>query len=487
MRIDSSGNVGIGTTSPTAYSAGDRLLQVHAAVNGSELKLTNATTGTGATAGFVAIQSGNDTYLWNGSNSFMSFGTNNTERMRIDSSGNVGIGTSSPQFRLDISGTNARIRLNETTGFVLTSYVNTGGTFDIGRDNSTGTVSGAAYAGFLNVGGAYPLIFNTNSAERMRITSGGDVGIGTSSPAQKLDVNGDITFGSSNKFTSSSNVLDGAAGQNGARLRSAVSTSANPTFSNVDDTNTGIFFPAGDIIAVSTAAIERMRIDSNGDVLIGNTSTAATLTSTSTIAGIGFNKVGYGAFSRDQGSGLYVNRLTNDGNLVEFIQAGALEGTISVSGTTVSYNGGHLSRWSQLYNETTKVAVYRGSVLESVDAMCEWEKDGQPLPNEQATKTIVSTTVASKAVAGVFDRYDEDDEDNPYDFYVAQSGDFVIRIAQGVTVQNGDLLESAGDGTARPQADDICRSSTIAKVTSNYVSVTYEDGSYCVPCILMIG
>jgi hypothetical protein len=54
-------------------------------------------------------------------------------------------------------------------------------------------------------------------------------------------------------------------------------------------------------------------------------------------------------------------------------------------------------------------------------------------------------------------------------------------------VQNGDLLESAGDGTAKPQADDICRSSTIAKVTSNYVSATYEDGSYCVPCILMIG
>ena len=119
--------------------------------------------------------------------------------------------------------------------------------------------------------------------------------------------------------------------------------------------------------------------------------------------------------------------------------------------------------------------------------MCEWEKDGEPLPNEQATKTIVSTTVASKAIAGVFDRYDEDDENNPYDFYVAQSGDFVIRIAQGVVVQNGDLLESAGDGTAKPQADDICRSSTIAKVTSNYVSATYEDGSYCVPCILMIG
>jgi hypothetical protein len=44
---------------------------------------------------------------------------------------------------------------------------------------------------------------------------------------------------------------------------------------------------------------------------------------------------------------------------------------------------------------------------------------------------------------------------------------------------------SAGDGTAKPQDDDIIRSKTIAKVTSTNVSCTYEDGSYCVPCVLM--
>jgi hypothetical protein len=231
--------------------------------------------------------------------------------------------------------------------------------------------------------------------------------------------------------------------------------------------------------------VERMRIKSDGTVMIGTTTDDQWFTSTNT--GFNFNAGNFLAVARSGGSPIIANRLTSDGDVIEIRQAGTTEGTISVSGTTVSYNGGHLSRWSQLYNETTKVNVYRGTVLESVDAMCVWEKDGEPLPNEQATKTIVSNTPSSKAVAGVFDRYDEDDETNPYDFYVAQSGDFVIRIAQGVTVQNGDLLESAGDGTARPQADDICRSSTIAKVTSNYVSATYEDGSYCVPCILMIG
>ena len=66
------------------------------------------------------------------------------------------------------------------------------------------------------------------------------------------------------------------------------------------------------------------------------------------------------------------------------------------------------------------------------------------------------------------------------------TGDFIIRIAEGVTVERGDLLMSAGDGTAKPQDDDIIiRSKTIAKVTSTNVSCTYEDGSYCVPCVLM--
>jgi hypothetical protein len=65
------------------------------------------------------------------------------------------------------------------------------------------------------------------------------------------------------------------------------------------------------------------------------------------------------------------------------------------------------------------------------------------------------------------------------------TGDFVIRIAQGTVVSRGDLLMSAGDGTAKPQGDDIVRSKTVAKVTSTVVSTTYADGSYCVPCVLM--
>lgn len=314
-----------------------------------------------------------------------------------------------------------------------------------------------------------------------------NVGIGTTSPAYKLEISNTSAgaYVVSNvvnlSSTGYSRQLFSIGSSYGANGQADISYAPGIFFAvgpSTNDTTTPIVFR-------NNNATERMRIKSDGTVMIGTTTDDQWFTSTNT--GFNFNSGNFLAVARSGGSPIIANRLTSDGDVIEIRQAGTTEGTISVSGTTVSYNGGHLSRWSQLYNETTKVNVYRGTVLESVDAMCVWEKDGQPLPNEQATKTIISNTPSSKAVAGVFDRYDEDDETNPYDFYVAQSGDFVIRIAQGVTVQNGDLLESAGDGTARPQADDICRSSTIAKVTSNYVSATYEDGSYCVPCILMIG
>ena len=68
---------------------------------------------------------------------------------------------------------------------------------------------------------------------------------------------------------------------------------------------------------------------------------------------------------------------------------------------------------------------------------------------------------------------------------MAMTGDMVIRIAQGVTVQKGDLLMSAGDGTANPQGDDVVRSKTSAKVISNKVIKTYSDNSFLVPCVVM--
>jgi tryptophan synthase beta subunit len=139
--------------------------------------------------------------------------------------------------------------------------------------------------------------------------------------------------------------------------------------------------------------------------------------------------------------------------------------------------------------------------MTNLDAMVEWShdavaevldedgnvitqaKDAYTEENEQLNKMAVSSVEGDPNVAGVFVNWDEDDDFN--DMNIAMTGDMVIRIAQGTTVERGDLLMSAGDGTAKPQDDDIVRSKTIAKVTSTHVSHTYDDGSYLVPCVLM--
>ncbi len=119
MRIDSSGNVGIGTDSP------NERLPLNVGDSGTNyLQFTNSTTGTGPTDGMlVGLGNGEEATIWQFENDHMRFGTNNSERMRIDSQGRVGIGTSSPAAGavLDISATNRGVLLPRLT----TTQINT--------------------------------------------------------------------------------------------------------------------------------------------------------------------------------------------------------------------------------------------------------------------------------------------------------------------------------------------------------------------------
>lgn len=175
------------------------------------------------------------------------------------------------------------------------------------------------------------------------------------------------------------------------------------------------------------------------------------------------------------------NRNTDDGVIISLRRDGTEEGTITVSSGTVSLIGAHLSRWSQLPGGAERTEILRGTVLSNLDEMCEWIDEY----NEQLNRMKVSDVEGDTNVSGVFQSWDDDDATYTNDFYCAMTGDFIIRIRSGVVVQKGDLLMSAGDGTAISQSDDIVRSKTIAKVTSTYVTCVYNDGSYCVPCVLM--
>jgi hypothetical protein len=225
----------------------------------------------------------------------------------------------------------------------------------------------------------------------------------------------------------------------------------------------------------ASSPTERMRISQDGTVTIGKASADLTAAGTYVTAG------GALAVTRSNATPLLVNRLASDGTLAIFYQDSTQEGDISVSGTTVSYNGAHLSRWSQLPGGANRIDILRGSVLSSINEMCEWGNED----NEQLNRMKVSDIEGDKNVSGVFQAWDDNDDTYTNDFYCAMTGDFIIRIAEGVTVERGDLLMSAGDGTAKPQDDDIIRSKTVAKVTSTHVTCTYDDGSYCVPCVLM--
>jgi hypothetical protein len=390
-------------------------------------------------------------------NDTITMDTAGTERMRINSSGNVGIGTTEPLRPLSVAASSAEAHIfagRTATGGNLGNTA-AGGRVSLG---STSAATGVGYEGARigmiaaqawTVGSAQgsSLVFENTAngtatlTERMRIDSSGNVGIGTTAPAQMLHLSGTIPDIQYTDTTGN----EWRVGNNNGVFR---------------------FYDV-------TAAAERARIDSSGNLLVGKTVAGDSV--------IGFEGRQTGlmiAVTNQADVGIF-NRRGNDGTLVVFEQQDIVEGTISVSGTTVSYNGGHLSRWAQ-FPDNSRPELLKGTVMSNLDQMSNWDNED----NEQLNCIQVSTVEGDANVAGVFVAWDSTD-DGYNDILLAMTGDMVIRIAAGTTVQRGDLLMSAGDGTAKPQGDDIVRSKTIAKVTSTHISHIYDDGSYCVPCVIM--
>jgi hypothetical protein len=473
MRIDSSGRLGLGTSSP-----------------GFKLTIEDATTpririGDGTrhlnVDGGSATQNAAIGTDYAGSFGIYTNGAANT-RLHVTSAGNVGIGVTSPGHALQVNGA---ICATGTFGTASASTV----VLDVSGDArilTTGPSGGGynplAFAQVNSSGGGY--------TERARIDSSGRLLVGTSSSssASRFVVQGNVSGGNyasmAIAYNSGGTISpDVTLGELRFTDQAAGNTFASITCST--DGTAGTSDYPGRLVFSTTAdgasgPTERMRINNAGACFLNNTDTDPAQNNIDGCT-IGNSNGAYLSVTRNGGPSAFFNRRASDGTIVSLRQDGTEEGTISVSGTTVSYNGAHLSRWSQLPGGAERTEILRGTVLSNIDEMCEWGDED----NEQLNRMQVSDIEGDPNVSGVFQAWDDDDDTYTDDFYCAMTGDFIIRIAEGVTVQRGDLLMSAGDGTAKPQDDDIIRSKTIAKVISTHVTCTYDDGSYCVPCVLM--
>jgi len=278
MRIDSSGRVGIGMT-PSDFTG--YMLQISGTTQ-AFMSFGNSTTGTGALNGMIIGNDGTGADIYQREAQPLRFHTSNTERMRIDSSGNVGLNETNPSsYSSNATTLHIKGRVASKAGAIrLRSSDNSIDAFvypDATNGMSTGTLSNHSYR------------ILTNSTERMRIDSSGIMYIMGATPStdNSLQMQYNSTAGS-------------------AEI-SAKSTSGNTHFE---------FYTSN---AGTTS--ERMRITSGGDILIGKTTfTADSL--------------------RIDGNGIISTSRTGTSEQVHhnFFNGNGLVGTIATTSSSTAYN-----------------------------------------------------------------------------------------------------------------------------------------------------
>ena len=299
----------------------------------------------------------------------MGFWTNAAERMRIDSSGNVGIGTSPSYGRLHIFDNNSDIDMS----------ANAHGQLHIdGNAYGFGIALNANGANLYTNSVSRNLIFGVNETEVMRVTYD-SVGIGTASPAAQLDVVGTVRVTNTVNASNNSNLRDGG----------------------------GLVIEAGNSnpIYFYTGGSEKARINSTGDLLLNTTTfgvqDAGNISTDSNQGRLYLNATGSSGL-------LFLNQSYNDTAAryqILFYRREAFVGSITSSTTATAYNTSSDYRLKEDWQPMSG-SVDRVKALNPVNFA--WKADGSRVDGFLAHE---AQTVVPEAVTGTHNEVD--DEGNP--------------------------------------------------------------------------
>ncbi|HEY9533556.1 MAG TPA: hypothetical protein VIQ77_03435 [Mucilaginibacter sp.] len=180
--------------------------------------------------------------------------------------GNVGIGTTIPPYKLSVKASQSALNLvttNSTVGNPVADFYDTGRSVETIISSTDGTTNGSYLASYGNI----PLMFGTNAGSfptaKMNIMPNGNVGIGTTSPGYKLDVNGAIN--SNNDIISTNGTVRALLSVSNSYTTGVVGTTTNHDF------------------AIYTNSLPVARFKTNGNVGIGTTQPDEKLTVNGTI------------------------------------------------------------------------------------------------------------------------------------------------------------------------------------------------------------